>query len=356
MRKKVLAMLLAAAFAGTVLSGCGNAPAQESETAAEAPAEEEEPEETAEEPEETPEEEEKAPEETEQDGSTVYLRTKATMVYDGEEELVYETEYDDHGNPLKVTSLYDGTVEYAYEYNEAGQVTKATQTVVPEYSDMESYVQEEVTYEYDGEGVLLKGRNVMNELDLFSTGIEMTRVWDIEYTADGEVAKSVQTWIYADGSREDEIVSELTYDYEYDGEGRKIKKTGMKDGVVDYTEEYEYDEAGRMRKKTETSMSDGNPAAYVYEYEYDENGNQTKETWLEVDGNGNQTVTETMEDAYEYEYDENGNVVREVRTSGSSGGDYKVEYLYEYTKMIIPDIKYYRLEDGEDGKWHFDLR
>lgn len=364
MKKKMLAVLLAAMFAGVILTACGSAPAEETK-------ESEESAEESGESEEEPEPEEVVEEEKEPEILTIYVPVKKTTLMDGDSWISEEYEYDDHGNQIKnISYLSDGSIgretETEFEYNDAGKMTQVTQYMIPE-SGKEKYVCNEYAYEYDEKGILIRSKETSYSLYEDMPEMNSTMVMKAEFNEQGDMIKWNSSIHSEDGS--DDINDEYTYEYEYDAEGRVTKQTSYIDTEVRDIRIYEYDTEGRKAKEIYSL-----PGYWkdTREYEYDENGNRIKYTYDTVYEEGAQdwgleNESFTVETIYEYEYDNagnvvkwtsynkenpeqkigeceydaNGNVIRQITydSDGHSDGE-----EYEYIEIQIPDIKNYRME------------
>lgn len=364
MKKKILAAFLTAAFVGTLLAGCGSAPAEETK-------ESETPVEESGEPEEGSVSGQVAEEEKGPEILTIYLPVKKTALMGKDSWLSEEYEYDDHGNQIKnISYSSDGSIdkqtETEFEYNAAGKMTKVTQYVLPE-PDREKYVSNEYEFEYDEEGTLIRSKEASYSVYEDMPQMNSTMVMEAEFNAQGDMIKWNSSIHTEDGS--EDINDEYTYEYEYDAEGRVTKQASYIDTEIRDIRVYEYDAEGRIIKEI-YSM----PGYWkdTRGYEYNENGNRTKYTYDMAYEEGAQDwgledESFTVETVYEYEYDgagnmvkwtsynkenpeqkigeceydANGNVIREI--SYDSDG-YGSGTEYEYIEMQVPDIKNYRME------------
>lgn len=362
MRRKRLPILLSALWMSVALSGCGSAPA-DGENAEAGAALEEAAADTEEESEEAAEDEEEV------EMITIYLPVKNTALADDDAWLSDEYEYDDHGNRTKSISYSsDGSsqavTEVEYEYNDAGQMTKVTLYITPE-DGKERCIGIEEEYEYDEDGILLKEKETRYTVYEDMPEMNNTMVTEVGYNAQGDMIKwSGRIHYEEDEDDSEDAVSENTYEYEYDAEGRVIKAIGYADAEVIYTEEYAYDANGRKIKETYDAPE---YKKMVWEYEYDENGNRVKNKYDETYEDGSAGTHILTELFYEYEYDDagkvkkwtsydkenpeqicgeceydaDGNAIRIISydSDGHSEGN-----EYEYIEMQIPDIRNYRRE------------
>lgn len=142
------------------------------------------------------------------------------------------------------------------------------------------------------------------------------------------------------------VVRSTLYEYEYDTDGNKIKKTenwtnAQNNLSSSILREYEYDTNGNMMKlKLNNSDVEG---FYTDEYEYDANGNVTKNIYTDFDGDGNVTVT----NSHEYEYDTNGNKIKDISPSDGSTVISEYENEYDENGNLIKYTCNSAFEDGE---------
>lgn len=147
----------------------------------------------------------------------------------------YDYTYDDVNRITEVTSLADGTSTFTYD--DRGQELTATHS----FQDDEGF-----TYDENG--------NRTNTG--FQTGLN------------------------------NQLLSDGTFNYEYDGEGNRIKRTEIATGAVT---EYEYDHRNRLIRVTDRA-SEGGPATQVVEFTYDVFGRRIAKS-VDLDGDGAQAAT-----------------------------------------------------------------
>jgi YD repeat-containing protein len=120
------------------------------------------------------------------------------------------------------------------------------------------------------------------------------------------------------------LASDGVYDYEYDSEGNRTRRTRISDGTVT---EYTWDHRNRLTKVTELDELGGNVTKEV-DYQYDVNERLVGKI-LDPDGEGEEEATEEY-----YAYDQTPFSTREnasqmlFRFEGSEVSDLKSRYLW----------------------------
>ncbi|XP_055882530.1 uncharacterized protein LOC106061672 isoform X1 [Biomphalaria glabrata] len=150
--------------------------------------------------------------------------------------------------------------------------------------------------------------------------------------------------------KKNKIVSDGKYTYEYDEQGRVIKKTrigaGGDDSGSEY--EYEYDEHGNLineRKKKGNKPGDGDEE---FEYVYDKDGKLIKK--IRKGKGGDDSGSE-----YEYEYDEHGNIIKEKRKGKKPGEeDKEYEYIYDKDGKLIKKVRKGKGDDDEGSEYEYE--
>ena len=238
-----------------------------------------------------------------------YLLSKVKYRYDGEDEYYY----DEKGMLLKMIYTYPNSDEksYAYvltEYDEKGNpileedVFEFDRCLVVERTEYENT--------YDGEG------NLRSTVGKKTTGTEVI----IEYNENGKVIKRSE-----DGS---DII------YEYDENDLLIRKRYVypdRETISEYNEMGDVISTEVRNVEGELIVSD----KYKYEYQYDDNGKMIKKTEYDVTDSSEsevETVGEENIRVYTYEYDEHGNLIRETLDSLQQ----KDETIYEYITLELP--------------------
>ena len=237
-------------------------------------------------------------------------------------DTVFDYEYDQ--NKRLVKTLYNGSLNNEYEYDDKGNLIKHT-------SWLGKYPQFGYEYAYDDQGrmikeVVLRGNPDFNILELSYT---------TEYTYDKDGNMTSRTWTYQNGST-------TRTDYTYDKDGNLIREeTGAV--VVEYvydnkgnileeknnstTVQYTYDQNGHLTQKISKNLTSGY-VEYSFIYEYDGNGNVIKET-QESQMNG------PYKGVTSYTYDKNGNLIQKALSYNSNGNDYAQNFVYDSHGNLI---------------------
>ena len=237
-------------------------------------------------------------------------------------DTVFDYEYDQ--NKRLVKTLYNGSLNNEYEYDDKGNLIKHT-------SWLGKYPQFGYEYAYDDQGrmireVVLRGNPDFNILELSYT---------TEYTYDKDGNMTYRTWTYQNGSTS-------RTDYVYDKDGNLIREeTGAV--VVEYvydnkgnileeknnstTVQYTYDQNGHLTQKISKNLTSGY-VEYSFIYEYDGNGNVIKET-QESQMNG------PYKGVTSYTYDKNGTLIQKALSYNSNGNDYAQNFVYDSYGNLI---------------------
>ena len=237
-------------------------------------------------------------------------------------DTVFDYEYDQNKRLAK--TLYNGSLNNEYEYDDKGNLIKHT-------SWLGKYPQFGYEYAYDDQGrmireVVLRGNPDFNILELSYT---------TEYTYDKDGNMTSRTWTYQNGSTS-------RTDYVYDKDGNLIREeTGAV--VVEYvydnkgnileeknnstTVQYTYDQNGHLTQKISKNLTSGY-VEYSFIYEYDGNGNVIKET-QESQMNG------PYKGVTSYTYDKNGNLIQKALSYNSNGNDYAQNFVYDSHGNLI---------------------
>lgn len=197
------------------------------------------------------------------------------------------------GNPLEAKYSYE------FEYNGDGKKIKELQ-----YDAEDGELIGEIFFEYDADGNLIKGEGI-------DIGISYTITY--EYDEDSNVI--VENIIYKG-------LSERTITYKYDMDGKRI--AGYEEGIVymgmnasiTVTDDATGETIGDTTEHTSTTEY---THTIDYAYEYNADGKLVKKVWNWSDG----TVATTG-----YEYDADGNLIKEVYTDGDGIGVEVTEYTY----------------------------
>ena len=159
---------------------------------------------------------------TEEKRTDKYGREYTAQIKDGKEKTAIYYKADGK----TVDGIYD------YEYDSAGNMTKATRT---------------------------RGDGTLGFVRTYENGNEKRRTY---YQADGKTVDGI-------------------YDYEYDSAGNMTKGTRTRgDGTLYFVSTYE----NGNEKRSTYYKADGKTIDYIYDYEYDSAGNMTKATKTQGDG------------------------------------------------------------------------
>jgi RHS repeat-associated protein len=235
-------------------------------------------------------------------------------VCDERHRLVVATEPDPDGAggslPRPVTK---------YEYDDAGQLTKATRT-----TDAPGAVELVLEYEYD----YLGRQTLITFPDPDGGGPLAGPVTEYVYDDAGQLIRTSQ-------KTADPADPELITEYAYDGRGRQVRVTAPDpDGagpLPSPVTEYVYNDAGQLVRTIQKTADPSDPQI-VTQYEYDQLGRQTKVILPDPDGAG----TEYVSPVIEYEYDIRGNLVKETDPLGSET-DYTYDTLRRLETVTGPD-------------------
>ena len=221
------------------------------------------------------------------------------------------TEYDKHGNPVKITDPMKNTV--SMKYDKYGNLVSETDKAG-----------NRKTHTYDDNGIKL-----LEETD------ELGNVTEYKYYAVNDDIKirglvktktdqrgAVTTYYYTDShnncTKVKDALGNITKT-SYDKTGKKLSETD----ALGNTAEYTYDKAGQLVKETDAL---GNSIKFTY----DAVGNKTSET----DKRGNVTkykydaknqltkITDALGNTTEYTYDHVGNVLKEITAKGTTCFEY----------------------------------
>lgn len=346
MKKKAAALIMATAFIGFMMSGCGKSAAEEEKTDLGAVAEESVGEEKQSETEDETVQDTEEGEEPETPQKDIYIKLKTTQ-YNGEGkvETFVKSSFNESGYIEKgIVYNGDGSTETVteYEYDEKGDCIRR----VTYDGDGNVTSSEESKYddehllewtEYDGDG------NVMNSSssEYDGKGNEIKEIYVFTFEAGEEPFKSIYEYEYDDNDNmvrwisyeEDGITVYGTYEYTYDGAGNATSETDYNaDGSISMTRKSEYNSDNKITKES-TYDADGTEIM-MEAYEYDAEGNRTKwesnyynlnssSLWeYEYDGENRQTKQTgykdgVMDSVKDLEYDDYGNMVRETNYDGN---------------------------------------
>lgn len=250
---------------------------------------------------------------TEEDKEAVYLlkeeEIKTFRIEDGGKETCGMTgksvyEYDKKGNKIKSTEYSDGEIvrTYSYTYDENGNVL--TQTILYESSSSETVI----TYTYDENG------RVNSKLTVDTWLEDKGKLEEYTYDERGNVIATQTTY-------DDAEPEAITREYTYDDNGNIVKCIRGEEGQT-YIDEYTYDENGNVL--IQIDGGDKYREAICYEYEYDDNNNCIKKTEYEAE-------TGKILGVDEYVYNKNNNLIKTVMKTDS----YRIESVRTYKKLKI---------------------
>ena len=234
--------------------------------------------------------------------------------YEGEDyEVGVTTYFDKDGNEVTEEEYYQvvgfqdeprDTTSYEYERNDKGQVTKVTEesTISSNLSNVST------EYTYNDEGYIVKS--------VYS------------YTDTYEGYEGVDSYVH-------DVVST----YEYDSSGKTASYTSVtsdhESGEVISSSTTEYKDGNAVsgeNRSNDLSTGEETVSKVTYENEFDDDGKLTKQTRTTSDGEKTTYTSVT-----EYVYDNNGNVVKESRTeTGEDGSSYSATTTYEHTYIENP--------------------
>lgn len=323
MKKKIIALFMAAVVMSAALSGCGD-------TAAEEP---------------TPVAEDKELTLEEETSGTEAEEAEVTGETEAEEEPEQEPIQEDKYLHLLRTAYHaDGSVKDVtrYIYDESGNMTKEISYTAD--GSIESYVE----YENDADGNCIKYTE-------YDAGGKVTKSAESKYDSNHNCLESIS--YDSDGN----VI--YSYEYMFDDNGNEIKEkhfsTAEYDGISStfkFVFTYEYDDKNRKIKHT---MYDGDETTVtgIYEYAYDSAGNQITETQYDADGSvsvlankeydsDNHLIKEAAsradEDLWlkEYEYDDRGNKIKESTVYYGLGSSYLAEYEYDADDRLVKTTNY----------------
>lgn len=192
-------------------------------------------------------------------------------------------EYDEFGNPVKITTEENDTVEISEYKNTLDQDGRILRQEMYQNGTLTSAD----VYTYDE-----KGNELTHEYNWYSENEEMSdwRKYTKTYNRMGELTQQTLHWNFNDEyiiwDYEDELcVRQTTYEaetdkiveywlYTYDEKGNEIKQSryDAADNLEFYTE-YTWDDTGRAQTKKNYN-ADGTPRNHFDVFTYDEYGNQ----------------------------------------------------------------------------------
>ena len=192
-------------------------------------------------------------------------------------------EYDDFGNPIKITTEENDTtqvIEYKNTLDKDGRILKQEQ-----YQNGKLISLDEFTYDKNG-------NELTHEYHFYSEieGMSDWRKYTKTYNFKGDLTRQTLHWDFNDEyiiwDYEDELcVRQASYEtetdklveywiYTYDENGKQIRKSRYDDADnLEFYNEYTWDDTGLVQ--TEMSYNaDGTPRNHFDVFTYDEHGNQ----------------------------------------------------------------------------------
>ncbi|MBR5166349.1 MAG: hypothetical protein IKW87_12460 [Ruminococcus sp.] len=258
-----------------------------------------------------------------EDGEAAYKCTCRIYGEDGELQGITESLHDAHGNPLREYYIDVSTGEkrdsgwnHRYEYDESGNI-------LLECDFLNDSIKTVNKYKYNADGT-------QAYCVTYSSDAEEKLVKDdyhvYEYDDRGNVTK--ETFFDKQGQWGDITVS---YQCEYDDDGRILTRTNRTSGGSDYVTTYTYDSEGNMISEKTESYDEHNSSPY-----------SRKECKYDTDG---RLVCERTRpnpqgwDVYYYEYDDHDRLLRKTndfefydnsKSYDNSKTNRISEYEYEY--------------------------
>ena len=228
------------------------------------------------------------------DGS---VSSRTVFKYDNAGHLIESVEYNHSGDIIDKST---------YAYDEAGNEIECV-----EYFGDELYRRTE--YEYDTAGKLV-GYTVYNG----NGDMCGYQTHTYEYDEEGNVMKDV-TFGYDTANADSSMGSwHYSYEYQYDKAGNMVKEIQYITDDMYYLSEWEYDEKGRLLTEIRY-FDDGITIHTKDEYEYDSNGKRIKKIRMEY-GEAEKEITD-------FYYDEQGKLIEEK--TGEKSNTYEYEYEFE---------------------------
>ena len=239
-----------------------------------------------------------------------YLPTKIHRVYETYSHTT-DNVYDANGNLIQsavTDTSYDNTTIYNHTYDSVGNLIKS---VITYTNDDASNI---IDYTYDTNGNLIKEVSTTNYGSKYNNA-SFKKVFDYTYDDNGNLIKEAYAMVI-----DDVITEDREYRYEYDHNGRLLRK--YVDDNLSYG--YEYDENGNI-------VREYNAAHTCYEREYDANGNIIK--YVQMDAGGISSV-------YEYTYDTNGRLIKTTYEDRDMS-KFSIDYEYDLHGNLIKETTTY---------------
>ncbi len=275
--------------------------------------------------------------EVDEKGNIVKMRVSDGIGSDAtSKEYIYEYVYFENGDVNKITKKRsnDNILLYAVEYDVDGKLLK-----MEEYSLVSGHlneIEEDVIYEYDKNGMLIKMIETRYEEDEYESEI-------YEYDDKGRCVRYEKRDVEFDDGKEEVKTREKKYTYESISTSNGEKLIQYRDGEIVLEQEFEYDTYGNVVK--EISKGDGKNYENTWEYSYDEKGNVLKKI----------LYTSTGQKDTEYDYDSSGRLLKIISYhtgSGSLGQRSAISYEYEYEYISVRNWEYIKplLSGRQEGE------
>jgi len=253
-----------------------------------------------------------------------YRKISTMYYYPGKLYWIYESEYNDKGQLVKETDLTSSREieeQRVYEYDDEGNLVRE--------SELDKYGTTEFVYDKHGNPLTVTAYDKNGEWRY-----TQQYSYEYEYYSDGTLSHERQYLLHEDFDGGRHLVSKI--DYNQDGNPVYSETNGDFSSVTTY----EYDENGRLIKKFgDSSFSTGDTS--TIEYEYDANGNVSAENHTNTIGESGAT-TDRLKFKIVYEYDQYGNLTKE--TDYDENGDLHNTQTYEYKYGeggVIETVSYY---------------
>lgn len=251
-------------------------------------------------------------------------------------EYVYEYSYFENGDINTITKKRgeDDILLNAVEYDLNGTLLKMV-----EYSLVSGHlneIEEEVIYEYDKNGMLIKKTETRYEEDETESDI-------YEYDEAGRCIRYENRDVEFDDGTQEIKTREKKFEYESVKTGNGEKLVQYRDGEIVSEQEFEYDIYGNVVK--EISRGEDKNYENTWEYSYDGQGNVLKKILYTSAGQKHE----------EYDYDSSGRLLKMISYhtgSGSLGQRSAISYEYEYGYISVRNWEYIvpLLSEKQDGK------
>ena len=254
-----------------------------------------------------------------QAGGTAVSDKRVDFAYDAAGRLSTVDRYESLGTTAAVAAS-------AYAFDDAGRLTDLDHTTADGATTLAFY---DWTYDAAGRLTQTASADGTAEFSYDDTGqllgVDNSVLTDETYTYDAAGNRTLTGYTHGDANR---LTSDGTYDYEYDLEGRRTKRTEIASG--DYVE-YEWDHGGRLTAVFSYTSADVVTKSVTYRY--DAHGRRIAK---DVDDNGDSTVDR----GERYVWDGAGGFghVDDVVLTFDEAGDLEHRYLHgPLTDQVLVD-------------------